>query len=54
MGVHYEYAMSKRTAVLFGANQMDNDPGANFSQGKSTATLGGKQQSVGMAIKHRF
>jgi hypothetical protein len=54
MGVNYEYAMSKRTAVLFGLNQMDNDPGANFSQGKSAATLGGKQQSVGMAIKHRF
>jgi predicted porin len=54
MGVHYEYAFSKRTAGLISANVMDNDPGANFSQGKSAATFGGKQQSVGIAIKHRF
>jgi len=53
-GMHYEYAFSKRTAGLISVNQMDNDPGANFSQGKSTATLGGKQQSVGIALKHRF
>jgi len=54
MGVNYEYAFSKRTAGLVGFNQMDNDPGAAFSQGKSAATVGGKQQSVGIAIKHRF
>ena len=54
MGAHYEYAFSKRTAGLFSVNQIDNDPGANFSQGKSAATLGGKQQSVGIAVKHRF
>ena len=53
-GIHYEYAFSKRTAGLVSWNQMDNDPGANFSQGKSAATLGGKQQSVGIAVKHRF
>jgi predicted porin len=54
MGINYEYAFSKRTAGLVGWNQMDNDPGSAFSQGKSAATLGGKQQSVGIAIKHRF
>jgi predicted porin len=53
-GVNYEYAFSKRTAGLVGANFMKNDAGAAFSQGKSAATLGGKQQSMGIAIKHRF
>ena len=53
-GINYEYAFSKRTAGLIGWNQMDNDPGSAFSQGKSAATRGGKQQSMGIAIKHRF
>jgi len=54
IGVNYEYAFSKRTAGLIGYNQMKNDDGSAFSQGKSAATRGGKQQSMGIAIKHRF
>jgi len=53
-GVNYEYAFSKRTAGLIGYNVVDNDAGAKFSLGKSAATLGGKQQAMGIAVKHRF
>jgi predicted porin len=54
IGIHYEYAFSKRTAGLIGYNHIDNDAGARFSAGKSDATLGGKQTSMGVALKHRF
>lgn len=53
-GINYEYAFSKRTAGLVGYNRMSNDAGAAFSQGKSAATRGGDQTSMGIALKHRF
>lgn len=53
-GVNYEYAFSKRTAGLIGYNRISNDPGANFSLGKTAATLGGSQSTMGIAVKHRF
>lgn len=52
--VHYEYAFSKRTAVLINYNRISNDGNAAFSLGKTAATAGGDQSAFGMGIKHRF
>ena len=52
--IAYAYNFSKRTQGLVSYNTMDNDANARFNQGKVTATFGGKQTSVGVAIRHSF
>jgi predicted porin len=52
--IHYEYAFSKRTAVLVAYNRIDNDGNATFSIGKTAAIAGGDQSALGIGIKHRF
>ena len=52
--IHYEYAFSKRTAVLVAYNKMDNDNNARFSLGKIAPTIGESQEHIGVGIKHRF
>jgi predicted porin len=52
--IHYEYAFSKRTAVLLAYNKMDNDNNARFSLGKVAPTIGASQDHFGLGIKHRF
>lgn len=52
--VHYEYAFSKRTAVLVAYNRIDNDGNAAFSLGKTAGAAGGDQSALGIGIKHRF
>jgi len=50
----YSYALSKRTELSVAFNTMDNDNNANFNQGVTSATLGGKQTSLGVAVRHSF
>jgi len=56
MNISYSYDLSKRTQLLFAFNQLKNDSNVNFSlgvQGSST-TLGGKGNSIGVPVRHRF
>lgn len=50
----YAYDFSKRTRGLLAYDQMSNKNNAKFNMGKSTASLGGKQSSIGMAVLHKF
>jgi len=50
----YAYDFSKRTQGLVSYNVMDNDGNARFNQGIAAATWGGKQTSVGVAVRHSF
>lgn len=50
----YSYALSKRTEISAAYNVMDNDNNASFSQGVVAASLGGKQTSFGVAVRHSF
>jgi len=52
--IAYAYAFSKRTQGLVAYNVMDNDNNANFSQGVTAASLGGKQKTYGVAVRHSF
>jgi len=52
--VAYGYNFSKRTEVYVAYNEMKNDSNANFSQGVVAASLGGKQTSIGIGLKHSF
>ena len=52
--IAYAYDFSKRTQGLIAYNVMDNDPNAAFNQGVVASTLGGKQTSYGIAIRHSF
>jgi len=54
MTVAYSYNFSKRTEIFFAYNQMKNDSNATFSLGKTAATVGGKQQAIGLGLKHSF
>lgn len=56
MNVSYSYDLSKRTQLLVAYNQLKNDSNINFTlgvQGSST-TVGGKGNSIGVAVRHRF
>jgi len=50
----YSFDFSKRTQIFFAYNQMKNDTNAKFSQGVVSASLGGKQKSIGLGVKHSF
>ena len=50
----YSFDFSKRTQIYFAYNQMKNDTSAKFSQGVVSASLGGKQKSIGLGVKHSF
>lgn len=52
--VAYSYAVSKRTEISGAYGQIDNDTNARFNMGKGAVTLGGKQKSIGLLVKHRF
>jgi predicted porin len=52
--IAYAYDFSKRTQGLISYNVMDNDPNATFNQGIVASTIGGKQTSYGIAIRHSF
>jgi len=50
----YSYAFSKRTELFLAWNQMRNDSNATFNMGKAAVTVGGKQRSAGLGLKHSF
>lgn len=50
----YAYDFSKRTSVGFSYNHLSNDRNANFSQGKTAATLGGNQAIYGLFTNIKF
>jgi predicted porin len=50
----YTYDFSKRTQLVAAYNQMKNDANAAFSMGVADARDGGKQTSIGAAIRHSF
>jgi len=50
----YSYDFSKRTQLNLVYNMMDNKDNATFNQGVTAVTVGGKQTSVGAAIRHSF
>jgi predicted porin len=50
----YAYAFSKRTQGLIAYNVIDNDTRADFSQGVTASSLGGKQTTYGVAVRHSF
>jgi len=50
----YSYAFSKRTEASLAYNQMRNDSNADFNQGVTDVTRGGKQRSTGIMLKHSF
>jgi len=52
--IAYAYDFSKRTQGLFAYNVMDNDPNSTFNQGVVASTIGGKQTTYGVAIRHSF
>jgi predicted porin len=53
MNIAYSYDLSKRTQLLFAFNQLKNDSNVSFGL-VVDATAGGKSQSVGAAVRHRF
>jgi predicted porin len=52
--VAYAYQFSKRTQGLIAYDEMKNKDNARFNMGKVASTWGGKQQSVGVAVRHSF
>jgi hypothetical protein len=54
MAIFYSYAVSKRTEVSFGYSQIASDDNANFSKGKTAASLGSTQTTTGFVFKHSF
>jgi predicted porin len=54
-GAAYAYSFSKRTEGYIAYNQMKNDSNASYSFGTiANSTLGGKQQVIGLGLKHSF
>lgn len=52
--IAYSYDFSKRTQLLFSYNAMDNKNNAAFNQGVAASTVGGKQTSIGAAVRYSF
>jgi len=53
-GAAYAYDFSKRTQGYIAYNQMKNDTNANYSFGTAASSVGGKQQVIGLGLKHSF
>ena len=54
INIAYAYRFSKRTQGLIAYDQLKNKDNARFNMGKATSTWGGKQTSIGMAVRHSF
>jgi len=54
MGAAYAYSMSKRTQVYVAYNQMKNDSSGDYTFGTSATSVGGKQQVIGVGLRHSF
>jgi len=54
VGAAYAYSFSKRTEGYIAYNQMKNDTSATYAFGTAVASAGGKQQVVGVGLKHSF
>jgi predicted porin len=52
--IAYAYQFSKRTQGLIAYDEMKNKDNAQFNMGKVASSWGGKQSSVGIAVRHSF
>jgi len=50
----YTYDFSKRTRGVVAYNKINNDNGSRQSLGKTLATVGGSQKTIGIGMQHRF